>query len=94
MSTPLEPLPPNASDTIPQVQQDSKGDRNQVIGQVLGGIVINQLTIHDRIPSTAAPPPVSEMKLLTQQEYRQRQVLLNKVKEYWVKGVLETMPGY
>lgn len=26
---------------------------------------------------------------LTQQEYRQRQILLNKVRDYWVKGVLE-----
>jgi hypothetical protein len=81
---------PPSPDSDVQIQQDSQGDRNQVIGQVLGGIVINQLTINDRIPATAALPPVSAMKPLTQQEYRQRKVLLNKVKEYWVKGVLET----
>ena len=80
----------NAPDSSPTIQQDIHGDRNQVIGQMLGGIVINQLTIHDRVPAAAAPPPISVAPSLTQQEYRQRQVLLNKVKEYWVKGVLET----
>jgi hypothetical protein len=66
------------------------GDRNQVIGQVSGGVVINHLTIHERIPQPSLPLPVSATNPLTQQEYRQRKVLLNKVKEYWVKGVLET----
>ena len=28
-------------------------------------------------------------KSLTQMEYRQRKVLLSKVKEYWIEGVLE-----
>jgi Cdc6-like AAA superfamily ATPase len=86
-----DPLPqPDPRDRITQIHQNAIGDRNQVIGQMLGGIVINQLTIHDRVPTTAAPPPISVAPSLTQQEYRQRQVLLNKVKEYWVKGVLET----
>jgi hypothetical protein len=80
----------DASNEHLQIHQEAKGDRNQVIGQVLGGIVINQLTIHDRVPAVAAPSPISVAPSLTQQEYRQRQVLLNKVKEYWVKGVLET----
>jgi DNA polymerase III delta prime subunit len=87
MSAP-EPTP-NASD-LPTLQQDVEGNQNQVIGQVLGGIVINQLTIHERIPEPSIPSPVSVANPLTQQEYRQRKVLLNKVKEYWVKGVLET----
>lgn len=86
MSTP-EPASniPNPSTS----HQNVEGDRNQAIGQMVGGIVINQLTIHDRVPTTAAPPLVTALPPLTQQEYRQRQVLLNKVKEYWVKGVLE-----
>ena len=43
------------------------------------------------------PPGLSEINLNTpisnqysQQSYRNRQILLNKVKNYWVKGVLET----
>jgi hypothetical protein len=86
-----DPLPhADFPDGIAQIHQNTMGDRNQVIGQMLGGIVINQLTIHDRVPAAAAPPPIPVTPALTQQEYRQRQVLLNKVKEYWVKGVLET----
>ncbi|MBD2461747.1 NACHT domain-containing protein [Oscillatoria sp. FACHB-1407] len=80
----------DASNQHLQMQQEVTGDRNQVIGQMLGGVVINQLTIHERIPEPSLPPPISTAKPLTQQEYRQRKVLLNKVKEYWVKGVLET----
>lgn len=83
-----DPLPPSQSDIT--LEQTTKGDRNQVIGQMLGGIVINQLTIHDRVPAAATPPPISVAPTLTQQEYRQRQVLLNKVKDYWVQGVLKT----
>lgn len=33
--------------------------------------------------------PASRVQSLTQQEYRQRQVLLGKVKDFWIKGVLE-----
>jgi serine/threonine protein kinase len=36
-----------------------------------------------RVPASPRPP-------YTPQEYRNRQILLNKVKNYWVKGVLET----
>lgn len=81
---------PDPPDGIAQIHQNATGDHNKVIGQVLGGIVINQLTINDRVPAAAVPPPISVAPSLTQQEYRQRQVLLNKVKDYWVKGVLET----
>lgn len=47
------------------------------------------LTINDRIPTASLPPSNIVVQQLTQQEYRQRQVLLNKVKDAWVKGVLE-----
>ncbi|MEO1148848.1 MAG: NACHT domain-containing protein, partial [Cyanobacteria bacterium J06638_22] len=80
----------DASDRNLHIQQDATGDRNQVTGQVSGGIVINQLTIHERVPTALAPPPVAIVPPLTQQEYRQRQVLLNKVKDYWIEGVLKT----
>ena len=85
----VPPSPDDDSDPKLQIQQNLKGDRNQTIGQVLGSIVINQLSILERVPAASAPPPVSGVQTLTQQEYRQRQVLLNKVREYWVKGVLE-----
>lgn len=88
----------NPSNDNPQIDQAVKGDHNQVIGQAIDSTIVNfagegqviSLTIHERIPEASAPPPISEMKPLTQQEYRQRKVLLNKVREYWVKGVLET----
>ncbi|NET54878.1 MAG: protein kinase [Symploca sp. SIO2E6] len=40
--------------------------------------------------SSIAPQPNLPETPLSQQEYRNRQILLNKVKNYWVKGVLET----
>lgn len=88
MSDPL--LPDDLPSSNTQIHQNAMGDYSQVIGQMLGGIVINQLTIHDRVPTAVAPPPISVTASLTQQEYRQRKVLLAKVQEYWVKGVLET----
>jgi Cdc6-like AAA superfamily ATPase len=79
-----------------RIQQDATGDRNQVIGRVSDSTIVNagegqviNLTVHDRIPQSSVPLPVVAPQSLSQQEYRQRKVLLNKVKEYWVKGVLE-----
>ncbi|PSB14025.1 hypothetical protein C7B76_17695 [filamentous cyanobacterium CCP2] len=40
--------------------------------------------------SLASRPAPSTQPDLTSQEYRNRQALLNKVKNFWVKGVLET----
>ena len=85
--------PSDSLDPPAQIDQTTTGDRNQMIGQANHSTVINgeviHLMIHDRVPENSAPPLVSEVKPLTQQEYRQRQVLLNKVRDYWVKGVLE-----
>jgi predicted NACHT family NTPase len=78
------------SDPKPEIQQDVTGDRNQNIGQAINSFIVQNLTIHQRVPEALAPPPVNTAQKLTQQEYRQRKVLLNKVKEFWVKGVLET----
>lgn len=47
------------------------------------------LTVYDAIPQQLSQQTTSIKKPLTQQEDRQRKVLLNKVKEYWVEGVLE-----
>jgi NACHT domain len=80
-----------------QIQQDLNGDRNQAIGQAIDSTIVNfagdgqviNLTINDRIPTASLPPSNIVVQNLTQQEYRQRQVLLNKVRDAWVKGVLE-----
>ncbi len=77
------------SDRSPQIQQNLVGNDNLVIGEMKGGIVIKHLTINDRIPTASLPPSNIVVQNLTQQEYRQRQVLLNKVRDAWVKGVLE-----
>jgi hypothetical protein len=86
-------LPSNNSDPSPQIQQNVEGNGNQVIGQVTGGNVFGNITgnvtIYDHVPVSSMPPPISVMPTLTQQEYRQRQVLLDKVQKFWVKGVLE-----
>jgi predicted NACHT family NTPase len=91
------PQLPNDTNPHPQIQQDLKGDRNQTIGQANDSTIINfagdgqviNLTINDRIPTASLPPSHIVVQNLTQQEYRQRQVLLNKVRDAWVKGVLE-----
>jgi NACHT domain len=91
------PLLPDDRNPHPQIQQDLKGDRNQAIGQAIDSTIVNfagdgqviNLTINDRIPTASLPPSNIVVQNLTQQEYRQRQVLLNKVKDAWVKGVLE-----
>jgi predicted NACHT family NTPase len=93
MEDPASSLPSNNSDPSPQIQQNVEGDGNQVIGQVTGGNVFGNITgnvtIYDRVPVSSMPPPISVMPTLTQQEYRQRQVLLDKVQKFWVEGVLE-----
>ena len=89
--------PSDALDPPARIDQAATGDRNQVIGQAIDSTIVNfagegqviHLTIHDRVPENSAPPLVNEIKPLTQQEYRQRQVLLSKVKDFWLKGVLE-----
>jgi hypothetical protein len=45
-------LPNHNSDPIPQIQQNVEGDRNQVIGQVLGGLVIYVTVIYESAAST------------------------------------------
>jgi NACHT domain len=97
MEDPASSPPNNNSDPHPQIQQDLKGDRNQGIGQAIDSTIVNfagdgqviNLTINDRIPAASLPPSHILVQNLTQQEYRQRQVLLNKVRDAWVKGVLE-----
>jgi DNA polymerase III delta prime subunit len=86
-------LPNHNSDPSPQIQQNVEGDGNQVFGQVTGsnvfGNITGDVTIYEGVPVSSMPPPISMLPTLTQQEYRQRQVLLNKVQKFWVEGVLE-----
>jgi hypothetical protein len=91
------PLLPDDRNPRPQIQQNLKGDRNQAIGQAIDSTIVNfagdgqviNLTINDRIPTASLPPSNIVVQHLTQPEYRQQQVLLNKVRDAWVKGVLE-----
>jgi DNA polymerase III delta prime subunit len=86
-------LPNSNSDPSPQIQQNVGGDGNQVTGQVTGGNVFGHITgnvtIYERVPVSSMPPPINVLPTLTQQEYHQRQALLDKVQDYWVKGKLE-----
>jgi serine/threonine protein kinase/energy-coupling factor transporter ATP-binding protein EcfA2 len=38
---------------------------------------------------TQIPPELTPARTLSREEYRNRKILLNKVKNYWIKGVLE-----
>ena len=47
-----------ASDPSLQIHQDSKGDRNQMIGQVLGGMVMSgQVVFHSPPPDLDSSAP-------------------------------------
>jgi hypothetical protein len=97
MSNPSMPEADDSCADRSKIQQDLKSDRNQAIGQAIDSTIVNfagdgqviNLTINDRIPTASLPPSNIVVQNLTQQEYRQRQVLLNKVRDAWVKGVLE-----
>ncbi|NER26848.1 MAG: NACHT domain-containing protein [Symploca sp. SIO1C4] len=43
----------------------------------------------DFVPISSNPPTLKESSSLNRQEYRHRQILLNKVRNAWIKGVLE-----
>jgi flagellar biosynthesis GTPase FlhF len=78
----------NAQDT--SIQKSNVG---QVIGGNLThiqGQVIN-VTVYDsvNVACLGNRQASSTVKPLTQQDYRNRKVLLNKVKTFWVEGVLE-----
>jgi hypothetical protein len=88
---------PDSSELTPAINQAVAGDHNQVIGQATDSTIVNfvgegqmiNLSIHDRIPEQVVPPAINAERPLSHREYRQRKVLLHKVKEYWIKGVLE-----
>ncbi|PSN10086.1 hypothetical protein C7271_26595, partial [filamentous cyanobacterium CCP5] len=74
----------NVADSHLNLAQDIQGDLTQIHGNVVNVTVYDRLEALQPTPSqrpgTAGP---------SRQEYRQRQVLLNKVKKFWVEDVLE-----
>lgn len=92
-----EPNSPDSSDPSLSIRQTLDGDRNQVIGQAIDSTIMNfagegqviNLTVYDHIPTNVGPTATRALPSTTQQDYRFRKVLLNKVKKYWVQDVLE-----
>lgn len=75
----------NASIQDSQIGQ-AGGDLTQIQGQVVHVTVYNNVNdLSDRLGKKGS----NTSKPLNQQEYRQRKVLLNKVKKFWIEGVLE-----
>jgi hypothetical protein len=58
-------LPSDSPNVTPQIQQSVKGDRSQVIGQVLGGMVVYGQVIYNNPPvepdSSAAKTKATEI---------------------------------
>ncbi len=58
------PLPPDTnSDPQLQIEQDVKGDRNQTIGQVLGGMVVYGTVIYNNPPASADATANQDLKI-------------------------------
>jgi hypothetical protein len=75
----------NASISDANVGQVVGGNLTQIQGQVVNLTVYDSVDLSgvlNRNPAKAVKPP-------TQQDYRQRKVLLNKVKNFWIESVLE-----
>lgn len=93
MSDSYPPEPSKLSESSLQIQQDLKGEHNQIIGQsvnstVVSGQVVN-LTVYDSYPIMGRQFPARSVQPLTNRDYSFQKVLLNKVKKYWVQDVLE-----
>jgi predicted NACHT family NTPase len=77
-------LPPSEDDSDPEINQDVKGDRNQVIGKAIRSIIVNGkfvcLTIIQQVPKNLLPPSIEVVPTLTTQNKTERQILLTKVK--------------
>ena len=81
----------NISDSasLENVQIGGIAGRDLSVNQFQGKVV--NVTVYDRIqaPDGLSQQSVRETKSFTRQEYRQRRVLLDKVKNFWIKGILE-----
>jgi serine/threonine protein kinase/GTPase SAR1 family protein len=84
-----EPLPkPAPPEPTPTLHQSPQAETLPPVAHPTFVQRLPQVPVHS--PSSR-PTPASPTRLdLTSQEYRNRQALLNKVKNFWVKGVLET----
>jgi serine/threonine protein kinase len=58
--------------------------------ETLPPVQIPQAPETEPIPQASNSQAAPEIRTISPQEYRHRQILLNKVKNYWIKGVLET----
>jgi NACHT domain len=91
------PILPNKPNPNTYIQLDLDGNGNQAIGKAIDSTIVNfggngqviNVTVNDRIPAPLIPPSNIVEQQLTYEEDRQRRVLLNRVKEDWVEGVLE-----
>ena len=87
-NTPTTPMSSPSPLPSPQNQQSLPGNSAPeshnlpTPTQLNSQLVSKPVTPVQKNPDTETP--------LSRQEYRNRQILLNKVKNYWVKGVLET----
>jgi Fe-S cluster biosynthesis and repair protein YggX len=76
--------------------QDTSIEKSNV-GQVIGGNLtqiqgeVVNVTVYDNVDvlGLGRRQTSGSVKPLTQQDYRNRKVLLNKVKKFWIEGVLE-----
>lgn len=83
MSTPLNP---NQDQTI----ENSSIQESQVqLGQAEGDSIQIQGSGNQVVISRTFNQASNQDKTLSREEYRNRQILLNKVRNFWVKGVLE-----
>lgn len=71
--------------TLENVQIGGIAGRDQSVTQVQGEVCVTNVFCSIGVD----PSPVAPAQPLNRQEYRWRQVLLEKVKQYWIDGVLE-----
>ena len=67
------------------VQIGGNAGRDLTLTQIQGGVG----TVNVFNPLQVPPAPLNAAKTISQEEYRWRQVLLNKVQKFWIEGVLE-----
>ena len=76
----------NVADSVLEtVQIGGNAGRDLTLTQIQGGVG----TVNVFNPLQVPPAPLNVAKSISQEEYRWRQVLLNKVKKFWVEGVLK-----
>jgi len=77
--------------TVPMPSPLLPSNRNEQLLPVNGASEEDKSLAPTRLSAPSVTPQHnSQESPLSQQEYRNRQILLNKVNNYWVKGVLET----